>query len=328
MYEEHAAKEAKIHPNDPPVIDLTDDDDDTSSLPEITYCELANEALNIYTAAEIKRRESDLTRVVWENACDHVNQDKLRRVTAVVTPRIESLLQEQKLVKNIQVQRFGSYLSGTQTADSDIDLHVQFRYATLSTNEHQYDGLLLRQVRQNILDSSRDFLEPGQLIHTKRLNLWKTTHILSRTPIDIVFNNIQGVKTALHLKKLIAATPYSYPLIQLFKIILKKHNLIAGDKQLLTSYSASILVLIYIKNNSPANNLFLHFFQLIKFYAQPGIFHYNLDLDDEKMQILDGLPCINCPYEKRNVAPLLNHTKISSRLQKILCQLRSKKSPF
>jgi predicted nucleotidyltransferase len=310
------------------VIDLDDENYQESTPYQPTLVPTSNEAASIFTPDEIKERDDALLSIIWENASDPQIQVERQRITDEITPYLTEILLAERLVKSVKIQRFGSYLSGTESYDSDIDLHLGVEYHHIVSPQRRHDTCLLRRLRLIVNNANVPLLEAGQLIQTSRLCLWKTTHIKSRLPIDVVFNNPNGIKTARCLKKLISKSPAAYSLIQLFKLVLKRNHLISGEKQLLTSYSASILTLIYLKHNPPTKSLFLNLFQLIAFYSQPGIFETTLDLEEDELADTDGTTYIICPYERRNLAPHLKSATIVSQLQRILKRLRSKKSPF
>jgi DNA polymerase sigma len=226
-------------------------------------------------------------------------------------------LRKDHYVDMFNVERFGSFLSGTGMLDSDIDVHISTTYSRQVRDPRGYDRSLLARLRSWL--KSNELLvnfEPGFIIQSKRLTLWKTVHGDTQIPVDIGINSSNGVQSSAHLGTLIKNTPHSLDLIQLFKTYLKEKHLIAGDQQLLTSYSASVLALTFLKHHPATNNnLFINFYNLITFYSQLNAFKYNLDYNSESLQLSNNNDCvIICPWDNKNIAIQLRHTVITHKL--------------
>jgi hypothetical protein len=164
----------------------------------------------------------------------------------------------------------------------------------------------------------------GQMIYTKKLTLWKTEHHSTNTPIDLVINHPNKTETAKHMLTLIQETPQSHDVMQLFKTLLRTDNLIAGDKQLLTSYSASVLVLTYLKFH-PANNdtLFETFYKMLIHYTEYNAFKRTINYyaTPAELQNCTNICTIICPYDKTNMAKQLKHQTIQKYLIKMRVRL-------
>jgi DNA polymerase sigma len=244
---------------------------------------------------------------------------------------IVDFLRKDRNVEMFTVERFGSFLSGTSMQDSDIDVHIGTTYSRQVRDSRGYDRSLLARLRSWLKTNELLIdLDPGFIIQSKKLTLWKTTHEDSQIPVDIGINSSNGIQSSIHLGTLIQNTPHSLDLIQLFKAYLKEKHLIAGDQQLLTSYSASILTLTYLKHYpTTTNNLFINFCKLITFYSQANAFKYHLDYNSSSLKLNDNNDCvIICPWDHKNIAIQLRHTVITNKLIQLKKTINNKKNFF
>jgi DNA polymerase sigma len=274
--------------------------------------------------------DSHLHSEIWKNSMETKTHQSHETIVECLKVLITERLNREWQVRRFEIERFGSFASGTELRDSDVDLHIKIDYFDHVCNTRGYDKGVLFRLREalenNILLEDYD---RGQVIQSKRFTLWKTVHTDSGTPIDIVVNSDNGTASSHNLKALIKKNAQAFSLVQLFKIYLKRYNLIAGEKQLLTSYSASILVLIYMKNFPLTNSIFINFHQLLALYSRPDIFQHNLDLNHPDL-FNTGSPLTNilCPLENRNIAPNLQHRVITTRLRQLYTDFNKRSKYF
>jgi predicted nucleotidyltransferase len=289
-----------------------------------------NRLPEIYTRDEIKTMDSRLQSEIWKNSMETETRQNQETIVECLKVLITERLDQERQIRHFTIERFGSFVSGTELQDSDVDLHIQIDYFDRVRNTRGYDKGVLFRLREalenNILLEDYD---RGQVIQSKLFTLWKTVHTDSGTPIDIVVNSDNGTATSHNLKALIKNNTQAFSLIQLFKIYLKRYNLIAGEKQLLTSYSASILVLIYLKIYPMTTSIFTNFHQLLALYSRSDIFQHNLDLNHPGLfDTGSSLTNIFCPLEDRNIAPNLQHRVITTRLKQVYTDFNKRSNYF
>jgi predicted nucleotidyltransferase len=273
-----------------------------------------------------------LTAVMEAHEMDDETRLLHQEIATHLAAALDKYLQRESAVKCFTIRRFGSFLSHTAQQGSDIDLAVEVRYHSRIYNPKGYDGGLLDRLRAHLWDRSPPLdLALGERPPSRRLTLWKTTHLSSGTAIDVSLNNGAGADNAVIMGRLVANTPMARPLIQLLKVLLRQHGLIEGKTQLFTSYSASVMALVYLKHFPAGDtNLFVNFYKLVSFVADPATYDGEISL-----RATDGTPHtdstgsfgpanIICPGEGRDITPQLKVRLIVNVLQRTRAAILSK----
>jgi predicted nucleotidyltransferase len=283
------------------------------------------ELIDTYSPEEFKNINGLLRECIDANEMPIETKAQQAQIFENLKILLVAFLRKERRVKTFQIERFGSFLTQTEQYKSDMDIHVHLVYTDQVFYPKGYDRDVLQRFRKHLrTDPDITDFSNGQMIYTQKLTLWKTEHLNTDTPIDLVINHPNKTETAKHMLTLIQKTPQSYDVIQLFKTLLRTDNLIAGDKQLLTSYSASILVLTYLKFHPAKNNtIFETLYKMLIHYTKYDAFKKTINYyaKPAELQTCNNICTIICPYDKTNIAKHLKHQTIQKYLIKMRVRL-------
>lgn len=263
-------------------------------------------------AEVLKRLESELKIVVKENSLS----EKQRLVRQKTIDRLKLILKE----VSPRLEIYGSFMTGLSLPTSDIDITV-FTYKLSNENKSKSK---IREDEQRAITSvvnklhRLSLIKYGtlQIIRTCRVPLIKFTDKESNIPIDITFNQENGVECTLLISPILKENSLLRDLVVIIKSLLRQYSLNDASLGGLSSFVIFHLVLIYTRifdvsyKIETSHKLSLLFIGFLKFIS--------IEFDYDNYSLISKMAQPNCqtPISK-NIGIKLNEADLLSQNNKL-----------